>query len=329
MKIAPPPGFHPIIWCDTPARRAEPARNTSISAASTPANPVNAAVLQRHSRARAAIEPRGIHVKRKVNASFRPGDHMKKLLVSIAAALGAAFAASPAAAGLSDFSVSVEAPGATATTASFSSVGVETFDSRALGIGGFTSNFGGSGITGTYSGVNILPVSQYGGAGNTGQFASAGVAAWGNAEYSVSFASSLTYFGFWLSALDSGNSVEFFNGATSLGSFTPTDVLAFVSGNSAYYGNPVTGANRAQPYAFVNFFANSGTSFDKIVFRQTDTVGGYESDNHTVGIYTAQGGGTPIGAVPEPATWAMMILGFGLIGTAMRRRRTGAALLPA
>jgi hypothetical protein len=27
-------------------------------------------------------------------------------------------------------------------------------------------------------------------------------------------------------------------------------------------------------------------------------------------------------AVPEPATWAMMIGGFGLIGTAMRRRRT-------
>lgn len=29
--------------------------------------------------------------------------------------------------------------------------------------------------------------------------------------------------------------------------------------------------------------------------------------------------------VPEPATWAMMILGFGLIGAAMRRKRTGLA----
>lgn len=26
--------------------------------------------------------------------------------------------------------------------------------------------------------------------------------------------------------------------------------------------------------------------------------------------------------IPEPATWAMMILGFGMVGTAMRRRRT-------
>ena len=28
------------------------------------------------------------------------------------------------------------------------------------------------------------------------------------------------------------------------------------------------------------------------------------------------------GAVPEPTTWALMIAGFGMIGAAMRRRRT-------
>jgi hypothetical protein len=26
------------------------------------------------------------------------------------------------------------------------------------------------------------------------------------------------------------------------------------------------------------------------------------------------------GAVPEPATWAMMLVGFGVVGGAMRRR---------
>lgn len=31
------------------------------------------------------------------------------------------------------------------------------------------------------------------------------------------------------------------------------------------------------------------------------------------------GGGTPV--IPEPATWAMMIAGFGLVGGVMRRRR--------
>lgn len=31
--------------------------------------------------------------------------------------------------------------------------------------------------------------------------------------------------------------------------------------------------------------------------------------------------GTPVGAVPEPSTWAMMLLGFGAIGASMRRKR--------
>jgi hypothetical protein len=36
-------------------------------------------------------------------------------------------------------------------------------------------------------------------------------------------------------------------------------------------------------------------------------------------------GNSPAGAIPEPATWAMLIAGFGLVGGAMRRRRTPAA----
>ena len=31
--------------------------------------------------------------------------------------------------------------------------------------------------------------------------------------------------------------------------------------------------------------------------------------------------GEPVGAIPEPATWMMMLMGFGLIGAAMRRKR--------
>lgn len=36
-------------------------------------------------------------------------------------------------------------------------------------------------------------------------------------------------------------------------------------------------------------------------------------------------GNPPLGVVPEPATWAMLIAGFGLVGAAMRRRRPAAA----
>lgn len=35
------------------------------------------------------------------------------------------------------------------------------------------------------------------------------------------------------------------------------------------------------------------------------------------------------GAVPEPATWAMLVAGFGLVGGAMRRRRTSSTMVTA
>jgi opacity protein-like surface antigen len=41
----------------------------------------------------------------------------------------------------------------------------------------------------------------------------------------------------------------------------------------------------------------------------------------TTGVDGQMGGHIDIRAVPEPATWAMMLLGFGVVGFAMRRRR--------
>ena len=35
---------------------------------------------------------------------------------------------------------------------------------------------------------------------------------------------------------------------------------------------------------------------------------------------------TNAGAVPEPATWAMMLMGFGLVGGAMRRRKVSTSV---
>jgi hypothetical protein len=49
----------------------------------------------------------------------------------------------------------------------------------------------------------------------------------------------------------------------------------------------------------------------------TITVNGVSRGN---GSYGGQGTLVPR-AVPEPATWAMMLLGFGAIGFSMRRRR--------
>jgi hypothetical protein len=41
----------------------------------------------------------------------------------------------------------------------------------------------------------------------------------------------------------------------------------------------------------------------------------------TRGLNTSYQGGIAFAAVPEPATWGMMLMGFGAIGFAMRRRR--------
>jgi hypothetical protein len=42
-------------------------------------------------------------------------------------------------------------------------------------------------------------------------------------------------------------------------------------------------------------------------------------------IIASDSGGPVIPVIPEPATWAMMIAGFGLVGAAMRRRQAAFA----
>ncbi len=64
-------------------------------------------------------------------------------------------------------------------------------------------------------------------------------------------------------------------------------------------------------------------------------IGFDPNTNNTYQVDLAAGGhsltafaqlGTGVGAVPEPATWAMMLIGFGGIGFSMRRRRRTTAL---
>ncbi|QNN65478.1 PEP-CTERM sorting domain-containing protein [Sphingomonas rhizophila] len=65
-------------------------------------------------------------------------------------------------------------------------------------------------------------------------------------------------------------------------------------------------------------FAGTAYSID---FGGTAGQTGY--DNITFGS------ATPGGAVPEPGTWAMMLMGFGAVGFAMRRRRSTSGALQA
>jgi hypothetical protein len=246
---------------------------------------------------------------------------MKTILAATAALL-----AVPASAAIS---INYEAPGVQETTAGFTVVGVERFEGQTAGLAAnFVTDFGtGGAIVATYKGGRIDNANVYGSAGGVGKhivtFSNLPVI---DVTFTTTLASGLNYFGYWLSALDGNNRIDFYNGAALLGTITPVDVRASIGNcpGGSWCGNPTIppflGAVANEQFAFLNVYFTHGQTYDRIRFYQVGG-GGYESDNHTVGYFT-----TPGGVVPEPATWAMLIAGFGLVGAAVRRRRQNPAI---
>lgn len=59
-------------------------------------------------------------------------------------------------------------------------------------------------------------------------------------------------------------------------------------------------------------------NIDRLVFDGIGGSGGFVLDNLTLNA--------AVGGVPEPSTWALLILGFGATGAAMRRRKASVRL---
>lgn len=68
------------------------------------------------------------------------------------------------------------------------------------------------------------------------------------------------------------------------------------------------------------FNPNSAYYSDPLTLRFRNTSGGLVLDDITVDVI-----GDVIAPVPEPAAWAMMLSGFGIVGAGLRRRRGAAA----
>lgn len=97
------------------------------------------------------------------------------------------------------------------------------------------------------------------------------------------------------------------------GSFNPAAPLANAL---AYDDDAGPGSN-----AFFSFGLTTGTSYFAVAagFANTD-FGAFSLDISGPGAVLVGGAG-----VPEPASWAMLIAGFGLIGATLRRRRLASA----
>ena len=128
-----------------------------------------------------------------------------------------------------------------------------------------------------------------------------------NAVFSALSGEKLLSLSFYLGSLDTYNTISFYDGSTLVGSFT---------GSQLTIPNPADG-NQSAGDTNRRYYFTFGAADDvnKVVF--SSTLPAFEFDNIAAAI----------SGVPEPATWAMMIIGFGFVGFMMRsnRQKTGLA----
>lgn len=121
-----------------------------------------------------------------------------------------------------------------------------------------------------------------------------------------------------------------FTGTTGVATSTPT-FPGFPSGVTAGTYNQTFDLLTATPYNPAYVTANGGTPANAEAALLAALAAGKSYLNiHTTTFSGGEIRGFLVASVPEPASWAMMLLGFGAIGIAVRRRRLlGNAVLAA
>lgn len=128
----------------------------------------------------------------------------------------------------------------------------------------------------------------------------------GEAGHTVTlqFFSQQSYLGMLWGSVDNYNRLEFYDGATLIGTIFGTDVWASANGDQGENGT-----------FYVNMNTTEGSTFNRVVAVSTNFA--FEFDN--VAYNNASGG--PLAPVPEPATMAIWGLGLGIAGLVRLRRK--------
>jgi len=198
----------------------------------------------------------------------------------------------------------------------------QNFNSLSVGIHDDFTWTNGDTTIGTYDKLSILEHNQYGGAGGTGVYpVTSDNSSLGNVPVTTfklanpSTSAYTQYFGLWWSAGDKANVLEFFNEGTLVAYFTTANLMDHLNDISGqpYRGNP---NNRSQDsgenFAYINFYATAGTSWDTIVFAN-NASSGFENDNHAVANWSA--GGTMLGTPIEDVSGTTIVTTYDLSGT--------------
>lgn len=209
---------------------------------------------------------------------------MRNLL--LAAVAVASFAGTAQAAVMTDFT-----PGGASPVPGFTVI--DTFD-----------NLSGVTVNGNVNLVKILVGSSGQGAqpANSSPAGTNYLSVLGGGSATINFGANVTGFQFDWGSIDSYNTLTI---ASSVGS------LVIVPG-SASFPNAANG-NQFLPgtNGLFTVWGTAGETFSSITLASRSNS--FEIDN--LAVRTAGG------VIPEPATWAMLIAGFGLVGASLRRQR--------
>ncbi len=248
----------------------------------------------------------------------------------IASVIGAATLVSrPASAGIT---IKYEAPGvqqSSLVTDPINNPGTnvvtENFDGISTGYHStsFITNIG------TFDQGLIEAADQYGGASGIGNYFDVDTLRSGTLGSAKPYTTSTltlnspqAYLGLWWSAGDANNVLEFYSQGQLVQKLTTQEVKTSVS--SLYYGNPTSPfyqQNSGEPFAYLNFYADQGTTFDQVKFTNIGGTG-FEADNFTIASSYSN---TPGTSIPESSSTVglLMIGGLGLLS--QRKRVFGKA----